>query len=110
VLAAVSGFTAAAVEEAHRIGIELIGPDDLLRRLERAGAMELLAEDNRARDAYLCPDCASPMILGRSQQGWWVHCPSYYNGCKGKRDLGVDPRGALELTTAGGTAADAGRR
>jgi hypothetical protein len=102
VLVTASDFTAAAVEEARRTGIELVGSHELLRRLEYVGGMELLGRDSRAKTTYLCPNCASPMILGHSQHCWWVHCPSYYDGCKGKLDLGVEPRGALERLLAGG--------
>ena len=90
------------MEEAGRIAVELVGSEYLLRRLDHAGAKELLARDSRARAAYLCPHCASPMILGRTRHGWWLHCPSYYKGRKGRRDLGVDPRRALEQLPAGG--------
>ena len=97
VLVTSSNFTPAAIAEAAETGIELVGSHDLLRRLEDAGATELLASADQIKNACPCPKCAAPMILAHSPHGWWIHCPSYYAGCKGKRDLGTDPRRALEL-------------
>jgi hypothetical protein len=96
-LVTTSTFTAAATAEAKQTGIELVGGGDLLRRLQAAGATELVAGADEIKDAYACPNCASPMILAHSPYGWWIRCPNYDAGCEGKRDLGTDPRHALEL-------------
>jgi restriction system protein len=97
VLVTSSNFTPSAIAEAAETGITLVGGHDLLRRLEDAGATELLASADQIKNACPCPKRAAPMILAHSPHGWWIHCPSYYVGCKGKRDLGTDPRRALEL-------------
>lgn len=93
-------FTPAAIAEAREIGIELVARHELLRRLDVVGATELLKRNKVATEAYLCPKCSSPMLLDRSRYGWWLHCPSYYDGCGGKQDLGTDSRRALELILA----------
>jgi HJR/Mrr/RecB family endonuclease len=98
VLVTSSSFTAAAITEAHALQIELVDGRALLRRLERAGATGLLRRSVDVRAAYPCPNCAEPMVLDRSMFGWWLHCPRYFQeACRGKRDLGTDPRRALEL-------------
>jgi restriction system protein len=96
-LATTSTFTPDAIAEAKQTGIELVGGDELVRRLHDAGATQLLAGTDEIRAAYPCPNCATPMILAQSQYGWWLRCPNHDAGCKGKRDLGTDPRRALEL-------------
>ena len=80
-----SRFTEPASEEAKKLGIELIDGTELARRIERARASEP------------CPDCGAPMRLDRSQHGWWLRCPRWSNGCRGKRDLGNEPGRAVEL-------------
>jgi HJR/Mrr/RecB family endonuclease len=96
VLVTSSDFTPAAITEAAATGIDLVGSHDLLRRLQDAGAMQLLASSHDIKAACPCPTCASPMILAHSPYGWWIRCPNYDAGCDGKRDLGSDPRRALE--------------
>ena len=96
VLVTTSGFTPSAITEAAATGIELVGGHDLLRRLEEAGAMQLLDGNEELKAAYPCPTCATPMILAHSTPGWWLRCPKYDHGCRGKQDLGPDPRQALE--------------
>jgi HJR/Mrr/RecB family endonuclease len=97
VLVTSSGFTQAAIAEATEIGIELVGSHDLLRRLQDAGATQLLASADNIQGGYPCPNCSAPMIVAHSPHGWWLHCPRYYDGCTGKRNLGADPRRALQL-------------
>jgi hypothetical protein len=94
ILVTSSDFTPAAITEAAATRIELVGSNDLLRRLHDAGAMELLDGSDDITAAYQCPTCATPMILAHSPYGWWIRCPNH--GCDGKRDLGPDPRRALE--------------
>jgi restriction endonuclease len=94
-----SDFTPTAIAEAKKIGIALIDRHELLARLEAVGATELL---NRSADAYLCPECATPMVLDHSPNGWWVRCPRFREGCRGKRDLDKDGRRALELLLSAG--------
>lgn len=83
-LATLSRFTAAAVSEAAKTGIELVDGPALLDRLARA------------RRAEPCPACGAPMLLEKSGYGWWLRCPRY-PGCGGKRDLGRRPAHAVEL-------------
>ena len=49
----------------------------------------------RIRRIEPCDVCQCPMILGRSQYGWWFRCVT--DGCQGKRDLGREPGRAVEL-------------
>ncbi len=92
-----SDFTPAAIAEAAAIGLELVGRRGLLRRLQEAGAIHLLAAVRDAERTYRCPSCAEPMVLDHWPYGWWLHCPNYAKGCQGKRDLGTDGRKALEV-------------
>jgi hypothetical protein len=85
ILVTLSRFTAAAIAEAGKVGIELVDNDEFIRRLERVRASER------------CPRCATPMVLGRSPHGWWLRCPRWSQGCAGKRDLGANPGRAVEL-------------
>lgn len=95
-------FTPAAIEEAKRMGVELIDGRDLLRRLEKVGAVGLLNSSKHASTAWLCPECATPMLLDHSPHGWWLRCPNYNTGCRGKHDLDQDSRIAVERLIAGG--------
>jgi restriction system protein len=83
-----SGFTESAIAEAAKLGIELVDNRELVRRIEKVRATEP------------CPICATPMLLDRSQHGWWLRCPGWANGCAGKRDLSADPGRALALLLA----------
>jgi hypothetical protein len=94
-------FTPAAIGEAQKLGIELIDGHDLVRRLEKAGAVGLLTAVEHASTAWLCPACATPMMLDHSAHGWWLRCPQYNTGCRGKHDLGRDPRTAVERLISG---------
>jgi hypothetical protein len=94
-----SGFYRAAIAEAEKLGIELIAGDDVVGRLEALGATGLL--DRPARGAWLCPDCETPMLLGKSPYEWWLRCPGYPSACKGKHDLGADDRLVVEQLLAG---------
>jgi Restriction endonuclease len=82
-----SRFSGAAVAEARRTGIELVDGRDLIHRLERV------------RGTEPCTECGEPMILDRSPHGWWLRC-SGFPGCRGKRDLHVDPGVAVDLLLA----------
>jgi len=94
-------FTPAATAEARELGLELIDGRDLVQRLEKAGALGLLNAPNNAANAWLCPECSTPMLLDRSAHGWWLRCPQYNAGCRGKHDLGNDSRVAVERLIAG---------
>jgi restriction system protein len=94
-------FTPAAIAEAERLEIELINGRDLVRRLEKAGATGLLNAAKHASAAWPCPECATPMVLGHSPHGWWLRCPEYNAGCRGKHNLGQDSRSAVERIIAG---------
>ena len=83
VFVTLSDFTAAARDEAKTTGISLIDHRDLHAMIERV------------RCAVPCPQCQAPMVLSRSDRGWWYRCIKV--GCSGKRDLGVDPGRAVEL-------------
>ncbi len=83
-----SHFTEPAIAEAAELGIELVDNRELVRRIERVRATEP------------CPICATPMLLDRSQHGWWLRCPGWADGCAGKRDLGANPGRALDLLLA----------
>jgi hypothetical protein len=89
VLVTLSGFTEAAIAEAAKLEIELVDNRELVRRIENVRATEP------------CPICATPMLLDRSARGWWLRCPRFANGCKGKRDLDNDRGRALDLLLAG---------
>jgi Restriction endonuclease len=94
-------YTQAAIREADRLGIELVDGPALLKRLETAGAVGLLTAAEQASTAWVCPECATPMILGHSAHGWWLRCPRYTDGCRGKHDLGQDSRTVIERLIAG---------
>lgn len=83
-----SRFTESAMEEAGKLGIELIDGAELAGRIEQVRASEP------------CPDCGTPMLLDRSPHGWWLRCPCWSDGCRGKRDLGNEPGHAVELLLA----------
>ena len=80
-----SDFTEPARNEARRTGLTLVG-----RR-------ELLAHIERVRRPEPCPNCHAPMLLGRSQLGWWFRCTT--SGCTGKRNLDHEPALAVDLLT-----------
>jgi hypothetical protein len=80
-----AGFTQAAESEAERTGITLVGDVELHARIERV------------RRAEPCPACARPMRLAHSLYGWWFRCGR--PGCRGKRDLGVQPGPVAEFLT-----------
>jgi hypothetical protein len=88
ILVTLSHFTEPAVAEAAKLHVELVDNRDLVHRIE----------DVRATEP--CPVCSTPMLLDRSTHGWWLRCPRYFEGCKGKRDLAGDPARALELVLA----------
>jgi restriction system protein len=88
ILVTLSHFTEPAIAEAAKIGIELVDNRELVRRIEKVRATEP------------CPICATPMLLDRSQHGWWLRCPGWVAGCAGKRDLGANPGRALDLLLA----------
>lgn len=92
-----SGFTEPAVAEASKIGIELVDNLELTERLERAGATELLRPSENLLAGHPCRICGAQMILDRSPSGWWLRCPRYRTGCKGKQNLDRDPQRALEV-------------
>jgi hypothetical protein len=80
-----SDFTPQARDEAKKLGLTLMDNHDLYERVEKV------------RRSEPCPTCGSPMVLDRSQRGWWFRCVA--KGCAGKRDLGNDPARAVELLT-----------
>lgn len=86
-LVTLSQFSDDAVAEARRTDIELVNGPALLGRIDRV------------RRSEPCPLCGEPMILDRSWRGWWLRC-SRFPRCKGKRDLGADPAGAVDLLLA----------
>lgn len=98
VLVTSAGFTTEAVTEANQLGVELINGDRLVERLILAGAAGLLQPP---RDAWVCPNCASPMRLAKSEYGWWMRCPDWGTNCDGKQDLGRDDREVVERLIAG---------
>jgi restriction system protein len=65
-----SDFTPAARAEAAAVGLELVGRQDLLRRLKEAGAVQLLAAVRDVERTHRCPNCAEPMVLDHSPYGW----------------------------------------
>ena len=78
-----SDFTEQARREATASGIALIDNRELFARIEKV------------RRAEPCPSCNSPMILGKSQFGWWFRCNQ--QGCSGKRNLSNDAGRAVDL-------------
>lgn len=78
-----SDFTDQARREAVQSGIILIDNRDLFSRIEKV------------RRAEPCPSCSAPMILGKSQYGWWFRCNQ--KGCSGKRNLDNDAGRAVDL-------------
>ena len=80
-----SSFTGAALGEAKRTGMTLIDRAELYARVEKV------------RRPEPCPFCHFPMLLDRSQHGWWFRCTT--RGCTGKRDLDHEPARALDLLT-----------
>jgi hypothetical protein len=81
-----STFGQQARAEARAIGLTLVDGADLYKRVSRL---------KQARQAEPCSLCGAPMLLGRSEYGWWLRCTA--SGCRGKRDLGNEPARALEL-------------
>src|SRR2546421_4881520 len=80
-----SDFNQFARAEADKMGITLVDGPELYRKVEKV------------RRPTLCDICRAPMLLGRSQHGWWFRCLT--PGCKGKLDLGNEPGRAVELLT-----------
>lgn len=83
VFVTLSDFSEQARAEATKVGLTLVDRHDLYMRVETV------------RRPEPCPACKAPMILGRSQHGWWFRCTAA--GCQGKRDLGSEPGRAVEL-------------
>ncbi|MGA8015081.1 MAG: restriction endonuclease, partial [Candidatus Dormiibacterota bacterium] len=79
-----SDFTEDARAAAERSGIVLIDGTQLIDRLQNV------------RKTEPCRECGTPMLLERSERGWWLRCPKFPN-CKGKRDLSREPGRALDL-------------
>lgn len=77
VFVTLSSFTEAARLEASAMGVEILDNRNLVDRIEKV------------RRSEPCPNCATPMILAKSDYGWWLRC--HAPGCSGKRDLGRDP-------------------
>ena len=86
VFVTLSDFNQYARDEAKKIGITLVDGTELYRKVEKV------------RRPTLCDICQAPMLLGRSQHGWWFRCITA--GCKGKFDLGNEPGRAVDLLTA----------
>jgi len=82
VFVTLSEFNQAAINEAQELGIRLINGRELYRRMEKV------------RKAELCTVCGKPMLLDRSQRGWWFRCVT--PGCTGKKDLSNEPGRAVE--------------
>jgi len=80
-----SDFKERARAEGEKIGITLVDNRDLYSRIEKV------------RRPEPCAICGKPMMLARSEFGWWFRCVS--GGCPGKRDLGSDPGRAVDLLT-----------
>lgn len=78
-----SDFTDQARREAKQAGILLIDKHELFSRIEKV------------RQAEPCPSCSAPMVLGKSQYGWWLRCDQ--TGCTGKRNLSNDAGRAVDL-------------
>jgi hypothetical protein len=92
-------FYPSAIAEAKKIGIELVNGKALAARLDKVGGSALL--NSSMGSAWPCPRCATPMVLARSSHGWWLRCPEFAAGCRGKHDLGEDSRLAVERLLAG---------
>jgi len=80
-----SDFNQTAINEANKLGIQLINGRQLYERMEKV------------RKAELCTICGKPMLLDRSQRGWWYRCVT--PNCLGKMDLSNQPGRAVELLT-----------
>ena len=80
-----SDFTEQARAEGRTSGMTLVDNRDLHARVEKVRRVEP------------CDVCQAPMMLDRSARGWWFRCVA--PGCQGKRDLGMDPGGAVDLLT-----------
>jgi hypothetical protein len=80
-----SDFNDHARQEAQRTGIDVVDGRELHSRVENARRFEP------------CPVCQRPMVLARSEHGWWFRCVT--EGCAGKRDLGSEPGRAVDLLT-----------
>jgi threonine synthase len=87
-----SDFNDHAHQEAQRAGIAVVDGRELYSRVEMA------------RRSEPCQVCQHPMVLARSEHGWWFRCVTA--GCAGKRDLGSEPGRAVDLLTQGPPAAD----
>jgi restriction endonuclease len=85
-----SDFNDHAHQEALRTGIAVVDGRALYSRVEKA------------RRSEPCPVCQYPMVLSRSEHGWWFRCVT--EGCAGKRDLGKEPGRAVDLLTKTPTA------
>ena len=85
VFVTLSDFNKQSRAEADESGIHLVDGGDLYRKIERV------------RRPWLCDQCKKPMLLGRSQHGWWFRCVT--PGCNVKFDLGSEPGRAVELLT-----------
>jgi HJR/Mrr/RecB family endonuclease len=82
-----SDFNDQAWQEAEQAGLLLIDNRELFARIEKV------------RRSEPCPICGSPMLLNKSQYGWWLRCNA--SGCRGKRDLGKEIGRAVELLIQG---------
>lgn len=80
-----SDLNSAAIDEAKKLGIEWINGAQLYERMEKV------------RKSEPCDICGQPMLLDRSQRGWWFRCIT--PGCRGKKDLATEPGRAVELLT-----------
>ncbi len=78
-----SDFTDQARREARQSEMVLIDNVELFSLIEKV------------RRTELCPNCHRPMVLSKSQHGWWLRCNQ--RGCSGKRDLSGDPGKAVDL-------------
>lgn len=85
VLVTLSSFSEAAQADAKKLGLVLLDGPDLYSRVERV------------RTPKHCPRCKAPMVLDRSDFGWWFRC--LVPGCNGKEDLGRHPGLAVDLLT-----------
>ena len=81
-----SQYTDAAKEEAKGTSLSLVD------------GVALNARISAARKPELCPECGASMTLRKSPYGWYFRCS--VTGCKGKRDLGRDAGGVVELLLA----------
>lgn len=80
-----SDFNGAAVSEGKALGVRLMNGRELHERMEKV------------RKSESCDICGRPMLLDRSQHGWWFRCVT--QGCPGKRNLASEPGRAIELLT-----------